>query len=236
MIHHITFANADMSISGEHCSKQAIRHGCDTTRLYTPDDIDPEFRTAYDHILSEPRGAGYWLWKPYFFARTLATIPDGDYLVYTDAGLDFVNNVKRLIESMDSDIMVFGNLWRHGDWCRMDVLVGMGCERETDREQLQASCIIARKSPQSALFAEHWLRYATHERWITDDPSTLPNEPTFRENRHDQAILTNVAILHGLTWHWWGAQYSGGHRHKYPHDHYPQMFNHHRRRNNEWQK
>jgi hypothetical protein len=234
MIQHITFANGDMSISGVKCSESALANGCDKTTLYTPRDIDKAFRTKYDDILSEPRGAGYWLWKPYFIEQGLSKLNNGEYLVYTDAGLLFQDNVKHLIASMDSDIMVFGNRWRHGDWCRMDVLKAMGCESETDREQLQASCIILRKSALSVEFVRDWLYFCTLNRYITDDISAIPNEPTFREHRHDQAILTNMAMLYGLTWHWWAAQYSERYKYQYPNDNYPITFQHHRKRNHEW--
>jgi hypothetical protein len=234
MIQHITFASADMSISGMKCCESALANGCNRTTLYTPKDIDKAFQTKHADILNEPRGAGYWLWKPYFIDLALSSLNEGDYLVYTDAGVTFVNDISHLIGAMDSDIMVFGNRWRHGDWCRMDVLKAMGCAHETNREQLQASCIILRKSTLSVEFVSDWLYFCTLNRYITDDPSSLPNEPTFREHRHDQAILTNMALLYGLTWHWWCAQYSERYRHQYPKDTYPQMFYHHRKRNNEW--
>jgi hypothetical protein len=234
MIQHITYANGDMSISGVKCSESALAYGCDRTTLYTPRDIDKVFRTEHNDIISEPRGAGYWLWKPYVIEQALSKIIIGETLVYTDAGLLFEANVNGLIQSMDSDIMVFGNRWRHGDWCRMDVLKAMGCETRTDIEQLQASCIILRKSIQSIEFVRDWLYFCTLNRYITDDPSTEPNEPTFREHRHDQAILTNMAMLYGLTWHWWPSQYSLRYKHQYPLDSYGVTFQHHRKRNNEW--
>jgi hypothetical protein len=234
MIHHITYANGDMSISGAKCSESALAFGCDRTTLYTPRDIDKAFRAKHNDILSEPRGAGYWLWKPYVIEQALSKIAIGDILVYTDAGLLFEADVNGLIDAMDSDIMVFGNRWRHGDWCRMDVLKAMGCETKTDIEQLQASCIIMRKSNRSIEFVQDWLYFCTLNRYITDDPSTEPNEPTFREHRHDQAILTNIAMLYGLTWHWWPAQYSLRYKYQYPMDQYGVTFQHHRKRNHEW--
>ena len=60
--------------------------GVDRVYMYSVSDIDPEFREKNRHILSQPRGNGYWLWKPYFIARTLRLLQEGDYLVYCDAG------------------------------------------------------------------------------------------------------------------------------------------------------
>jgi hypothetical protein len=37
----------------------------------------------YAHILEQPRGAGYWMWKPYVILKTLVERMDwGDYLCY----------------------------------------------------------------------------------------------------------------------------------------------------------
>jgi len=33
---------------------------------YGPNDIDNEFKKKNIEILSQKRGNGYWLWKPYF--------------------------------------------------------------------------------------------------------------------------------------------------------------------------
>jgi hypothetical protein len=232
MIYHITFASADMSISAQKCCESAIKNGANKTTLYTQKDLDPDFVERNKKVLSHERGAGYWLWKPYVIYTHLQTIGDDDVLIYTDAGVEIINPIQHLINAMDSDIMLFGNRWMHGDWCKMDVLDAMGCASYVSSEQLQASCIIVRKS--ALWFIRSWLEWSQMDGMIDDSPSVLPNIDTFREHRHDQAILTNLALINGVTFHWWCAQYSERYRHKYPNDKYPVTFQHHRRRNNEW--
>ena len=57
----------------------------------------------------------------------------------------------------------------------------------------------------------------------------------FIEHRHDQAILTNLAIREGYKLHFWSVQYGDNARSKYPADKYPShFFEHHRYRNNEY--
>lgn len=46
-------------------SKTARQWGADRVIEYTPGDIDPAFRAANREILDNPRGGGYYLWKPY---------------------------------------------------------------------------------------------------------------------------------------------------------------------------
>lgn len=228
---HITFASPNMSISAEKCSESALKWGCSESTIYTPDDIDKEFYEKNKAILEQERGAGYWLWKPYFIYKALQ---EGD-VIYTDAGLLFEKPVGMLTDQMQGDIMLFGNRWRHGDWCKMDVLYKMGCKDYADGEQLQASCLVIRKTDETMKFIRLWLQYCQLPGFIDDSPSELPNVEGFREARHDQAILTNLAYLKGLHFHWWPAPYNVRHKHKYT-ETYPVIFMHHRYRNEDWVK
>ena len=223
---HITFASDNMSISAQKCAESCPY----PSKIYTPDDIDPVFAEKNRRVLSQKRGAGYWLWKPYFVHKALQ---DTELLIYTDAGVLFLEDPRLLVDQMRDDIMVFGNRWRHGDWCKMDVLIEMDCTQYADSEQLQASCIIMRRSDESLQFAEDWLRWSQIEGMIDDSPSVEPNPPGWREHRHDQAILTNLAFKYKLHFHWWPAVYNVRHRHNYT-ETYPVIFQHHRKRNEEW--
>jgi len=240
MIRHITFASDDMSISGQKCCESALKHGCDDSTCFDGSFYTNEFYEFNKEILDQKRGAGYWLWKPYFIFHELLIMNENDILVYTDAGLLFENNINHLIKVMDQDIMLFDNRWIHGDWCKMDVLLAMRCNKPEiiQHTQLQASCIILKNKHISREFIKTWLRWCQLPGMIDDSPSIHPNLPGFREHRHDQAILTNLALqdfkgYNPLKFHWWPVQYCLKYKHKYS-DNYPQIFLHHRKRNNEW--
>lgn len=231
MIHHLTYSTPNMSKSAEKCVSSALRFGCDFSEYYKPEDIDATFVKDNFDILIESRGAGYWLWKPYFILKEFNACEYGDYVVYTDAGVQFVGNVNELIKEMDSDIMVFGNGWRHGDWCKQDVINEMNAHLYVDHDQCQASCVIFRVCQYSFDFVDEWLGWCTRPGMIDDSPSKAPNCETFREHRHDQAILTNLAIKEGLTFNRWPAQYALKGNEKYKNK-YGVIFNHHGLRNN----
>jgi hypothetical protein len=236
MIHHITFTDENLTLSAGKCADSAKSHGCHTSIIYEPEDIDKTFALENKAILSQARGAGYWLWKPYFIEKTMRWSRQNSFVVYTDAGILFENDVLHLVTAMDGDIMVFGNRWIHGEWCKMDVLHAMDCNKPEFimHEQVQASCIIVRNTDYAHQLVEFWLKACQEPGFIDDSPSIRPNVPGFREHRHDQAILTNVALFYDIPFHWWPAQYSLRHRNRYPNDKYPVMFQHHRKRNNEW--
>jgi hypothetical protein len=52
-------------------------------------EIDPEFMTRNQGILTQQRGAGYWLWKAYFIHQLLLRMTEQDILFYADAGSFF---------------------------------------------------------------------------------------------------------------------------------------------------
>ncbi len=225
MIRHITYCSDNMTISAKKCRESALKFGCDTSTVYTYDDLDKWFKDFASEILECERGAGYWVWKPQIIYQELEKIYKGDVVIYTDAGVEFVNDVHNLINAMDQDIMVFGGQYNHREWCKGDVL------KHTDIKQLQASAILLKKP------LYDWRYRCVNKQLIDDSPSIKPNHPDFREHRHDQAILTEVCADYGIRPHWWPATYLEG-KFNYPKldhtDTYPIIFHHHRKRNEEW--
>jgi hypothetical protein len=234
MIYHVSYASSNMSKSLDICRASALRHGCDATLNI---GIDPEFAAHNRQILSQPRGAGYWLWKPYVIHRAL--IDHGnlmEYLVYTDAGVELVGNINRIIDEMErngEDIFLFGNNYQHRDWCKREVFDALNCK---DGHQVQASAMVLKNSENAMYLVEEWLDQCQYGNQI-DDKCGSDQYPGFQEHRHDQAILTAVAQAMNLKLHWWPAMYNGGafvyDKGTYT-DTYPVIFHHHRKRNEEW--
>jgi hypothetical protein len=178
---------------------------------------------------------------------------DGDILIYSDAGVEFINNVNYIVDRMDQDIFLFGNQWEHSHWCKRDIVEhvwpfrsdGWWGEWENDKawarfgKQVQASVIFFRVNDATRRFVKEWLDWCLFEggRLIDDSPSRAANHPEFRENRHDQAILTTMAYRDGYRLHWWPALYrfDGGEfiyeRGDFKDEGYPCLFLHHRKRN-----
>ena len=249
MIHLITYCSDNMTKAAELCKMSAMNNGATVSICHTKDDIDKDFYLSNRTTLRQQRGDGYWLWKPYFINRWMLIVPDGNYIVYSDAGVEFVNDISHIIEKMDEDIFFFGNNYNHADWCKRDVvdtiLPGYEIDRPDytrsffDLKQIQASVIFFKVNQRTREFVKEWLLYCQMPGFVDDSPSKLPNYPTFAEHRHDQAVLTCLQIKHGYKLHWWPAQYNGGafvydKIAQYRDDKYPVIFHHHRKRNNEW--
>lgn len=243
MIHLITYSSGNMDKAAALCVKSAEANGVDWSDDCNDGKIDVHFEAFNRSVLNQERGAGYWLWKPYLIYKWAISLNEGDILIYSDAGVEFINNVNHIIENMDQDIFLFGNNYPHLDWCKADVREAItpnwSLLMDADSKQVQASVIFIRVSEFSRRFIKEWLLWCQMPGFIDDSPSVIPNCPTFQEHRHDQAILTCLAYKYGIKLHYWAAQYNNGQfvydkLPDYKEDNYPIIFHHHRKRDNEW--
>lgn len=234
MIGLVCYASDNMVISQEKLVVSSLKYGVERIFSYSYKDIDPFFKGVNQKTLSAERGAGYWLWKPYVINKALLEMNEGDYLIYCDAGIEIMNDVSHLINSMDEDILLFSNGWKHVEWCKGEVLkaiLGDWMVYENN-PQVQASAIVMKVTYRAKQFMREWLAWCQIPGFI-DDSLSEGNYPTFADHRHDQSILTCLQIRYNFKLHWWPTQYSEHIKFGYD-DKYPAMFNHHRKRNNEW--
>ena len=165
---------------------------------YKPDDIDVNFKKKNKDILSRQRGNGYWLWKPYFILKTLRDkLNKGDYLIYTDAGILYLDKVEKVIKFMISkneEIWSIRTRFLEKKYSKRDAFILLNADSPiyADTFQYMAGIQIYKKSKFSENFVEKLLYYSTDKRIITDDPNTqgFPNYDGFIDNRHDQTILS----------------------------------------------
>lgn len=232
MIRLVTYSDERMSKSKELCWQSAMKYGCHNFDSYWPFNIDLDFTVKNEDVLSQDRGSGYWLWKPYVIDQAMQNCKEDDVLIYSDAGVEFVNDVKHITSKMDQDIFFFTNGFNQMDWCKMDVIKHVAPDTKPDDKQVQASVIFFQVNNKTRAFVKEWLELAQIPGFIDDSPSKEPNHPTFAEHRHDQSILTALQYKYGYKLHWWPTQYSEHIR--IAGDNYPVMFNHHRKRQQEW--
>jgi len=84
-VHLVTFANGEYSGAQQRLTRSALElSGIDYAHAFTPKDIPTTFYATHRNILELPRGAGYWLWKPFFILEKLKAVADDDFVVYWD--------------------------------------------------------------------------------------------------------------------------------------------------------
>lgn len=241
----ISYANETMSKSLELCLNSGKKMGFDESfrldpTMFEAGHEEDSFSYFNRSILQQPRGCGYWIWKPFIIFHYLLCAKENDIIVYSDAGVEWIENPNYIIDRMDQDLFIFGNMYQHSHWCKRDCFIKMNCDSEKYwiSKQAQASVIFIRNTEYSRNFVKEWLLWCQMPSLIDDSPSVSENLPEFREHRHDQAILTNLAIRENIKLHYWPARYNNQFdypkNNEYIADNYPIIFNHHRRRNEEF--
>lgn len=70
--------------------------------------------------------------------------------------------------------------------------------RSKQRQQVWAGFVVLRKSATTLQFVGEWLTYAQDEYIITDKRGAHANAAGFRENRHDQTVLSLLLFKWGI--------------------------------------
>jgi hypothetical protein len=183
-------AQALNSISG-------ISAGFDAIIQYKKNDIDKNFLKENSKILSQKRGAGYWLWKPYFIWRTLKNTNEGDTIFYSDSGAQFIKHMNPIfekIEKSDRGVVIFKMSGHHkeNEYCRKQVAEEVvNCDKEImESDQRMASFVGVRNCVDSIAIICKWLNLCTKEHLILDVPPEDNEFSVFKDHRHDQSLLS----------------------------------------------
>ena len=170
---------------------------------YTDTNIDKDFVTKNIKILSNPRGSGYWLWKPYIILDMLNKIEDGDYLIYMDSGANLISDPTKYLEMIDSKgILAFSMVQKTSKWTKGDCFCEINKDNKDDwkdANQLQGTYIFFKKCEFSVSFVERWLSLCEKENLITDIANiNMDNFSDFIDHRHDQAIFSLLCYNEGI--------------------------------------
>ena len=225
----ITFSTPNFYVSKRTLLKSAKKFGIANTKAFNHNDFKKtEFYQEHIRITRQARGAGYWLWKPYYVLQELKALNEGDILVYCDSGVDIIDNLARLYEiAQDSaqGIVLFKNYQaaayfpkttgmdysdynlnvevnKNKYWAKRDVFVLMGLDEERywNSPQVDANFQVYRKCDASIQFVTEWLNDCCNEQIITDSPnqSGKPNFENMFAHIHDQAIISLLSEKYSI--------------------------------------
>jgi len=223
----ITFYTPQFRYSKNRLVRSACDFGIEDIHVYDQELFKATgfYREHYE-ITSQPRGAGYWLWKPYYVLQHLKELGSHDVLIYCDAGLEISNDISPLVERClkdDKGLILFYNYQgaaytgpgfektddvlynecrKNRYWGKRDAFVLMNCDNSSywDSPQLEGCLLVIRKTTFAMAFVEEWLHYCSIKAIITDSPNTqgLPNHNNFIMHTHDQLILSLLAFKHRI--------------------------------------
>jgi len=203
----VSFATTEFEKYQHDLSRTAKTLGVQRIFEYTKErDLlsTPFYRENMD-LLDVPKGAGYWVWKPYFILQALKQLKEGDILLYADAGTSFLSSFKPLVNLCQADsngILLFDmRPLLNREWTKRDCFILLGADesRYWDAYQAMATVIVLKKSDFVVGFIQEWLKCCLVPLAVTSDASLLgPEFKEFIEHRWDQSILSILGIKYNL--------------------------------------
>ena len=172
-------------------------------------DLDQNFVNKYQAILNEERGGGFYIWKPKIISQTLNEISIGDIVVYTDAGSTFNFHAEKrfyeYIEMLNSS--EYGNLRFENKkenlekyWTNKEIFQEFNLDPESEHGnsvQLMGGHLIFKKNPHSLDFLNHFFEIIDADSKLITDFYNENQIPGFKENRHDQSIMSLITKIYG---------------------------------------
>lgn len=160
-----------------------------------------------DFVRTHPRrGFGFWSWKPYVIHRRLAALPEGDVLLYLDAGYSinkeglgrFEGYVRRATEH-PSGWFVFEAGHPIGTYTKRSLLRAHDADDQATRcmPMLKAGCHFIVVRPDNVALAKRWFE-AMQRRELIDDSPAAEEVPGFIAHRHDQSVFSILAHRRGV--------------------------------------
>ena len=188
-------------------SISGLKAGFDSVIQYSPQDIDSIFFEKNKEILTQKRGAGYWLWKPYFIFQTLKNVKEGDVVFYSDSGAEFVKSVEPLLDLIqEKEVVGFKMSGQHKEkqYTRKAVVASFGFihpEQIASSNQDMASFIGVKKTSHTGK-KDHvigtWLDRCQVPDLIMDQPRSSDEFEEFIDHRHDQSLWSLVSKLRNV--------------------------------------
>lgn len=193
------------SISGK------IYGGFDVVYQFKPEDIDSDFRRENQSVLSEKRGNGLWLWKPYFINRVLKECSDGDMIFYCDAGALFVRSLSPIWSSLSKETPFFvcDIPLIESNWTKPECFDIMGCDEDSVKfsNQIIGTYFAFLVTDSTRKFIAEWLKYCSDPRLIMPagyyTKEAVMNIPpdmgrNFVAHREDQSIFSLLCKMNGI--------------------------------------
>eukprot|EP00927_Polykrikos_kofoidii_P071264 TRINITY_DN67556_c0_g1_i1.p1 TRINITY_DN67556_c0_g1~~TRINITY_DN67556_c0_g1_i1.p1 ORF type:complete len:981 (+),score=123.43 TRINITY_DN67556_c0_g1_i1:141-3083(+) len=178
----------------------ALKVGVNAARAFGFDDLDPDWRARNEFILSQRKGAGWWLWKPRVILQTLLddAVPwHKGVVLWLDAGNFYVGDPRPVIARAmaDSDISAMRlKCCTESDWTSDAALRLLGGKDYViaDRPQLGAYFLMFRKTTTTLAFVEDWVRLSEDPEIIMESGLTASMNASANYQRHmaDQSVFS----------------------------------------------
>ena len=148
-------------------------------------------------LFAKKRGFGYWIWKYYLILDALERLPEGDHVLYLDAGIAAVADMGDwLADIQQYDAAFFRPDPPHlaGQWTKRDCFIQLRCDEQDYYEApiLSAGIQSYRVGDVARSFLTEIRDIMRNGHLLDDSPNQLgqDNLSGFVEHRHDQSVLS----------------------------------------------
>lgn len=164
----------------------------------------PRFWSRHGAFIEEnPRGWGYWVWRPAIIEWHIERASVGESFAFLDAGCELnLSGLARktldeyMVQARTVGLTVMQVGEPIGRWCKPDLLAAAYAEGLSPLEELvEPGVLLASGGSEAALSCVRtWASWCTRDGYhlLDDSVSVLDPPADFREHRHDQAVLTCV--------------------------------------------
>lgn len=215
-IKFISYGNDKFKIS-----RQRIKEEAESLNFFTDVEVYTEetisklniFKNAiknnnFKNVFEQERGGGYWIWKPIIIYEALRRSRENDIVFYADSGctiektektINMLKKCKDIVENHESGTLICDQNFCEKDWTKGDIFKHFQClqdENISHTRQISASAIVFRKcSLSNQIFTLFYKTAVEYPDLFSDKESLTPNFPGFKENRHDQSVLSVIAKM-----------------------------------------
>jgi len=176
-------------------------------KLYTDQDLKNDnyfWKKHSNFIETNPRGYGYWLWKPYIIKQTMDKMKNGDILLYLDCGCELNIKKKEMIEHflgmIKNEHIIGTRVCIEKQYNKMDLIekLNMYDDKYLNTPQHQAGALLFLVCDKTRNLVKQWYELGSDYHNIDDGPSIRKNLDCFREHRHDQSIFSLLTKKYDL--------------------------------------
>ena len=133
---------------------------------FGPDSLDDEFYKQNKLLLSQKRGGGYWLWKPYIL-KAMLEATNAEFVIYCDCGSIILKPLAAVLKALHlsgAKILAFdtsSNGWIEHQWTKGQVLRAMNATDPaiSATGQIAGGVSIWHRSSESIRIVDEWLKF-----------------------------------------------------------------------------
>lgn len=206
-IHLISYGDEHYTSQIEFFKETAIASSFfDDIKVYGTEIIDNDFYARFQTLLNYPKGGGYYIWKPYLIKKILDNLPDGDILIYCDAG-SMINIAAK--ECMDEYINVLVKSATGSIAFELPHLEIEYTKKEVfdyfntplniiNSAQLIGGILLIKKCKHTTLLVDKWIDTLYQNPLLfAEDKDVKHQYRQFIKHKHDQSIFSIIRKTYG---------------------------------------